>query len=101
MRRSFGAVPRFRFGALGCLAMATHLLASCAAAAHGPVPSIPVPLMAPPPDPKGWTHNWDCIMCETNSMLSANFGSSESQFFNFSDPWWLKTVAAYAHEKER
>ena len=31
-------------------------------------------------------------------MLSANFGTGDSQKFNLSDPWWVKEVAnSYAH----
>ena len=25
------------------------------------------------------THGWDCIACDTNSMLAANFGSNRAQ----------------------
>ena len=87
------AVPSF---VLAALSLATVVrTAKC-----GPVPSIPVPPMAPPPDTRtnGWEHNWDCVMCSSNSMLSANFGTGSSHHFNFSDHWWIKEVAhSYAH----
>ena len=40
-------------------------------------------------------HGWDCIACDTNSMLAANFGSNRpSSIFNLTDPWWVETVAS-------
>ena len=40
-------------------------------------------------------HGWDCIACDTNSMLAANFGSNRpSSVFNLTDPWWAETVAS-------
>jgi hypothetical protein len=38
------------------------------------------------------THGWDCISCETNSMLVANFGTWR-QDISLSDPWWINTIA--------
>lgn len=40
-----------------------------------------------------FTHNWDCISCRSNSMLSANFGTFNHQNFNMSDTWWIDTIA--------
>eukprot|EP00051_Salpingoeca_urceolata_P034408 m.24985 g.24985 ORF g.24985 m.24985 type:complete len:437 (-) comp7692_c0_seq2:233-1543(-) len=40
------------------------------------------------------THGWDCILCETNSMLAGNFGTSNPAF-SLDDPWWLHQVARY------
>eukprot|EP00035_Acanthoeca_spectabilis_P024372 m.453510 g.453510 ORF g.453510 m.453510 type:complete len:158 (-) comp20514_c0_seq1:1140-1613(-) len=60
-------------------------------------PGFPPPL-SPPPNLTGWTHGWDCVACSTNSMLSANFGSSDTWRFNLSNPWWIKEIAGrYAH----
>ena len=49
----------------------------------------------------GWLHNWDCISCETNSMLSANFGggvNDPNSPINCTDLWWVEVAAkAYTH----
>ena len=41
------------------------------------------------------THGWDCITCETNSMLAGDFGHNAytSTMFNLSDTWWIDTIA--------
>ena len=38
-------------------------------------------------------HGWDCITCETNSMLAGNFGHTTDMIFNMSDTWWIDTIA--------
>jgi hypothetical protein len=62
--------------------------------------------LAPAPQLKGgWTHNWDCLSCATNSMLSANFGdmgstalSGDQGRFNLTKTWWIDEIAHhYAH----
>eukprot|EP00117_Sycon_ciliatum_P046790 scpid81102/ scgid33477/ len=42
-----------------------------------------------------FTHGWDCIACETNSMLAGDFGHSSESGFNLSDSWWVSEVAKY------
>ncbi len=60
-------------------------------------PGFPPP-SHPPPNSGGWTHGWDCVACDTNSMLSANIGTNDVTRFNASSPWWIKEIAArYAH----
>jgi hypothetical protein len=38
-------------------------------------------------------HNWDCIACETNSMLAGNWDINNPNFNN-TDLWWAKTIAS-------
>ena len=38
-------------------------------------------------------HGWDCITCETNSMLAGNFGHTTDMIFNMSETWWIDTIA--------
>ena len=33
-------------------------------------------------------HNWDCVACETNSMLVGNFGTDRADFEADQD-WWV------------
>merc|ERR1719182_1367949 len=38
-------------------------------------------------------HNWDCVMCETNTMLAGNWAIRNPNFNN-TDPWWAETIAS-------
>ena len=38
------------------------------------------------------THGWDCISCDTNTMVVSNFGTWRTDL-NLSDPWWVKVTA--------
>ena len=38
-------------------------------------------------------HGWDCIVCDSNSMLAGNFGHTNDLIFNMSDTWWIDTIA--------
>lgn len=37
-------------------------------------------------------HGWDCISCETNSMLVSNVGTWRKDL-TLDDPWWVNTLA--------
>lgn len=46
--------------------------------------------------PSNLIHGWDCISCDTNSMLAGNFGSFNPEF-RMDDPWWIETIAKSYH----
>ena len=48
--------------------------------------SFPTVVALPP-------HGWDCIACETNSMLAGNW-AIRSPLFNTTDLWWAHTIVS-------